>query len=200
MKRSLYLFIILFLSAASGYNQIMEVTLPSGRIPFFRKGYLITSKQDTIWSLISFPADTIVFFIPFPARVKESLTNHTKQLPFADAGDPGIRSFMRNGIEYEPCRLGPRARAVYLAVLVRGPLTLYAWYGDFVDHGFYGTMESAEYNSPAGFTTNFHDEYYTEKACYIKKEPGRELVLIPRGEKKFRDAFIPLVKDDPEFI
>ncbi len=187
-----------FCTVASG--QIMEVILPTGGMQVMRKGFIVTQDQDTIWALISYPADTVIFYIMYPYRVSESVSGYTTKLPFLLADDPRVKSFTRNGIRYEPHNVAPLGKTLYLAVVNPGPLTLYAWYVNFSDQGSYETNETEEYQSKASFFTNFHDESFAVKEYYLRKGDSGEVVQVPRYEKKFRDVFIPLVKDSPSFI
>jgi hypothetical protein len=49
--------------------------------------------------------------------------------------------------------------------------------------------------------SNFkEEEYYSVKNYYVQRKTANQLFLIPNGEKKFRDAFIPLIRDNKKFI
>ena len=63
-----------------------------------------------------------------------------------------------------------------------------------------GGLTGAMTGAMAAAADKPNDEYYSLKDYYVQKQPGNDLVLIPKGEKNFREAFYPLIRDNPGFL
>jgi hypothetical protein len=180
-----------------------------GNILKYRSGYLITSANDTLFGLIWHENDGSIYFIKKGTIIKTPIVGNFSQIPLISADNGRIKSFCRNGIFYEIHPVPPSYSPAFLNVLEQGKLTLYILISNYQDArtadnstggliggglagAFIGTLSSAN--------TKKEEEYYDVKAYYVQKKPGDELVLISRSEKKFREVFYPLIKDNPAFL
>jgi hypothetical protein len=189
----------LFLFPGPGRSQVLQVKITAAQLACFRKGFVVTQENDTVYALIDHAKPGGIFLIPLPAEFIQAGPLNTSDLPYIRASGNKVKFFMRNGLVYEPFP-GKDEDGVFLTVLVKGPLTLYAQLSNYADHGFLVTMRSAAYKSEKGYFTNFDDEYYDVVSCFIRKEADSTMTAIPAGEKKFRNAFIPLIRDNKTFL
>ena len=195
-KCSPFLILLIVCCLNSAFGQIGKTTLTSGQLVLFRRGYIVTNEDDTIYALICHASDSVIYLINPSIKIKGKRVSKPVELPFTTAGDGRVKSFLRNGLRYEPCKIG-NGQTIFLTVLKKGPLTLYAQLYQYADNGFYYTLSKDTTNS---FTRNFDDEYYDIKAYYLKKEPAGPITHVPKSTNRFRKIFYPLTLDNKKFI
>jgi len=189
----------LLLLCIDSLSQVPEVKLSLGQLIRFRKGYIVTIDNDTVYSLICHSSDNEVFFVPEPFKYNRAWGFNKSKIPCLTTEDEKIKSFLRNGLLYEPCKIPPKNKTVFLTVLEAGTLTLYALLNEYSNKSFMGTVSKAEYKSEKGYFMNFDDEYYGIKDFYLRKNTD-QLILIPRGDNKFQKVFLPLIRDNKTFV
>jgi hypothetical protein len=150
--------------------------------------------------LIWIEGDGALCFIREGIKIKTPIAGNTTKIPFITAGDGYVKAFYRNGIFYEVCNIPPYNNAVFLEPLERGALTLYVLINGYEDARKADSQMGGLLENEANKTLYTTEEYYRVKAYYVLKRPGNEPVLIPNGDKPFREAFYPLVKDNPAFL
>lgn len=185
------------------FSQDSTVIVQRGQIIKYRQGYLITTGNDTLRGLIWIEGDGAICFIREGIKIKTPVAGNFTKIPYITAGDGSLKAFSRNGIFYEIHNVPPYNNSVFLEALEKGSLTLYrliAGYEDAkqADIGTGGLLPALA--NEATYGSNSREEFYSLKAYYIQKQPGNELIQIPGGDKKFREAFYPLVKDNPLFL
>ena len=172
----------------------------TGQIIKYRKGYLITPGNDTLRGLIWIEGDGAICFIREGIKIKTPVAGNFTKIPYITAGDGIMKAFYRNGIFYEIHNVPPYNNSVFLEALERGSLTLYRLIAGYEDAKQADSYLDGSFTNEANYGSNSVEEFYSVKAFYIQKQPGDDLVMIPGGEKKFREAFYPLIKDNPVFL
>jgi hypothetical protein len=196
---------VVFLGLYS-FSQDSTFIIPKGQIKKFRNGYIITPANDTLRGLIWINADDSICFIRVGTRVKSPLIGNCSDLPFITASEGRIKSLYRNGLFYEIHNTPPCDFATYLNVVVKGKLSLFILINHYEDarsaeaYSIFGGITGVMIGALASASDKPEDEYYDLKAYYIQKDNAEPLIMIPPGEKKFRAAFYPLIKDNPEFL
>jgi hypothetical protein len=182
------------------FSQDSVCVVKQGQIVKYRKGYLITPGNDTLRGLIWIEGDGVIYFIREGIKIKTPVVGKFTKIPYITAYDGSIKSFYRNGLFYEIHNIPPYNNSVFLEALERGPMTLYRLITDYIDAKQADSYLDGSLANEANYGSSSVEEFYTVKAYYVQKQPGDELVLIPGGEKKFREAFYPLIKDNPVFL
>ncbi len=190
-------FILFFLSS---YSQDSTVIIQRGQIIKYRQGYLITTSNDTLRGLIWIEGDGAICFIREGIKIKTPVAGNFTKIPYITAGDGSLKAFYRNGIFYEIHNVPPYNNSVFLEAMERGSLTLYRLIAGYADAKQSDSFLDGSIVNMANYGSNSTEEFYSLKAYYILKQPGNELIQIPGGDKKFREAFYPLVKDNPVFL
>lgn len=203
MKYTILLTCFFILDSLSSFSQDSTVIVQRGQIIKYRKGYLITPGNDTLRGLIWIEGDGAICFIREGIKIKTPVAGNFTKIPYITVGDGSLKAFYRNGIFYEIHNVPPYNNSVFLEALEKGTLTLYRLITDYADAksndvGMGGMLPALA--NAATYGSNSTEEFYSVKAYYVQKQPGGELVLIPGGEKKFREAFYPLIKDNPVFL
>jgi hypothetical protein len=190
----------------SSFSQDSTVIVQRGQISKYRKGYLITTSNDTLRGLIWIEGDGALCFIREGIKIKTPVAGNFTKIPYITAGDGYLKAFYRNGIFYEIHNVPPYNNSVFLEALERGPMTLYRLIANYEDAKKadasvnFGGLTGAMTGAMAAASDKPDEEYYSLKAYYVQKQPGNELVLIPKGEKNFREAFYPLIRNNPGFL
>jgi hypothetical protein len=205
MKHSLLLIWFSFLLNFFSFAQDSIIVVQKGQILKYRKGYIITTQDDTIRGLIYHESDSRIFFIKEGQKVKTPVVGNFSIIPSITATEGSKKGFCRNGLFYTICCVPPDNNPVFLTVLEKGQLTLYCLLSNYSDQQLSNQMVTGGglLNSMVNMTNydkNNDDEYYDVKAYYVRKTPNDQLILIPKGEKKFRDAFVPLIRDNHPFV
>jgi hypothetical protein len=203
MKSAIFLIWFSILFSLGSFSQDSTVIIQRGQIIKYRKGYLVTPGNDTLRGLIWIEGDGAICFIRDGIKIKTPVAGNFTKIPYITAGDGIMKAFYRNGIFYETHDVPPYNNSVFLEALEKGTLTLYrliAGYEDakHADIGTGGLLPTLA--NEATYGSNGVEEFFSVKAFYVQKQPGNEIVLIPGGEKKFREAFYPLIKDNPVFL
>jgi hypothetical protein len=203
MKKVVLIFGFSILFSLVSLSQDSTVIIQRGQITKYRPGYLVTPGNDTLRGLIWIEGDGAICFIRKGIKIKTPVVGKFTTIPFITAGDGIMKSFYRNGIFYEIHDVPPYQNSVFLEAMERGPLTLYRLITNYedaksADVGTGGMLPALA--NEATYGNNSTEEFYSVKAYYVQKQPGNELVLIPGGEKKFREIFYPLIKDNPIFL
>jgi len=200
MKYTILLTCFLISSSLCSFSQDSTVIVKRGQIIKFRKGYLITPGNDTLRGLIWIEGDGAICFIREGIKIKTPVAGNFTKIPYITAGDGIMKAFYRNGIFYEIHNVPPYNNSVFLEALERGSLMLYRLIAGYEDAKQADSYLDGSLTNEANYGSNSVEEFYSVKAFYVQKQPGNELVLLPGGEKNFREAFYPLIKDNPVFL
>jgi hypothetical protein len=215
MKHILCLTVFLIFANLHSFSQDSTIIINKGRLLKYRWGYLITSKDDTVYGLIYHESDSKIYFIKKGSKIKVSLTKEPTTIPCIFAYDGTVKAFFRNKLFYVVRSIPPLENPVFLTVLVSGSMSLYCSLTDYQDanteeatfgflmFGLAGGIVSELIGSLESVANNNkfkEEEYYSVKDYFIQKKTANQLFLIPNGEKKFRNAFIPLIRDNKKFI
>jgi hypothetical protein len=209
MKQSNWLLIFFILNNLASYSQDSMLVVHPDHLKKYREGYIITNRNDTIPGLIYHESDTGIYFINASKKIKTTTFGKQSTIPHIPSDYPIVKAFLRNGIFYENCKIPPGNHSVYLAVIEDGPVKLYGKIANysgkqftedmfivgFLPVTFFGILSESDSTKK-----NSQEEYYSVTAYYLQKMPDPELILLPKGEKKFRDVFIPLIRDNPAFV
>lgn len=204
MNKSLFQIIILFFCSTFSTAQDSSYRITKSQLLKYRQGYLVDTEGDTLRGLIYIDSDTSLFFIDAGKKLIVSTFAKSSTIPCIPAEYNIVKSFFRNGIFYENRFIPPDHKAVYLSILEKGVINLYALLSDysdkiFTDNSVHGLLQGAT-GSMAGSNAKPIEEYYGIKDLYIQKIPDPEIVRVPKGEKRFRDVFIPLIRDNQTLI
>jgi hypothetical protein len=194
------------------YSQDSLFIMSRGNFIKYRKGYLVMSNNDTVRGLIALnrSSDTISF-IKEGIHIKVKVFADFSEIPKICASEGKVKSFYRNRIFFETRKIPPDNNEVFLAVLEHGPLNLYILLCDLKDAsvakataisalGLGVGLVGASILSIGNSSDNPEEEFYNVKAYYAQKKPSDTLIQIPSGERKFREAFYPMIKDNPTFL
>jgi hypothetical protein len=201
MKKTLLL--LIFLGGCLSpdlFSQDSTVIIQRGQILKYRKGYIITTSNDTLRGLIWIEGDGAICFIREGIKIKTPLAGNFTKIPYITAGDGYLKSFYRNGIFYEIHNVPPYNNSVFLETLEWGSMVLYRLIANYEDAKKANSYLAGAMENEANYGSNSTEEYYSVKDYYVQKKTGNEIFLIPKGEKNFREAFYPLVKDNPGFL
>lgn len=193
-----------FLSTLLSLSQDSIVILSKAKFRKYRPGYLVTPANDTLRGQIWIEGDGALCFIRQGIKIKSQVAGNFTEIPFITAGDGVIKSFFRNGIFYEIHDVPPYNNSVFLEVMERGSLILYRLLTNYedaksADVGINGGLINTLANE-ATYGSKSTEEFYSVKAYYVQKKNSNELILIRGGDKKFREAFYPVIKDNPGFM
>jgi hypothetical protein len=205
MKTNLLSFFLLLYSLNT-FSQDSIYVLPKGQYLKYRKGYVITSKNDTIKGLIRVDTADKISFIKDSIKIKLSLFKEPSSIPYYQAGDGNIKAFYRNGLYYEVYNIPPGNGAVFLNVLEHGPINLYRQIYDYgggnsafnIMPGALGLLVTIA--NAANHTDRAEEEFFEVKAYYVQKGKDGQILFVPGGEKKYREVVYPLIKDNPAFL
>ena len=202
MRPITFFSIILVITIFSSFCQDSVVVVQKGQILKYRKGYIITKENDTLRGLIWHESDGKIFFIRDGMKIKTPIMGNFSSIPFYTADDGSIKGFTRNGLVYIVRQVPPDNAPVFVNLLESGPLNLYYLLFNYSDQQQANQMVNTGVlqnmaNNAEGKT---EAEYYDVMAYYLQKKADGPLIFIPKGEKKFRDAFIPLIRDNPVFV
>jgi hypothetical protein len=200
MKSAIFLIWFPILFSLGSFSQDSTVIIQRGQIIKYRKGYLVTPGNDTLRGLIWIEGDGAICFIREGIKIKTPVAGNFTKIPYITAGDGIMKAFYRNGIFYEIHNVPPYDNSVFLETLEKGSLTLYRLITDYTDAKQSDLYLSGSLANEANYGSNNVEEFFSVKAFYVQKQPGNEIVLIPGGEKKFKEAFYPLIKDNPVFL
>lgn len=201
MKRIYLIAVLNLLLGYSALSQDSVCVVQKGQFLKYRKGYVITIKGDTLKGMIWHKSDGEIFFIREGTTIKTPIFGSFSTIPVFSASDGRIRAFYRNGFCYIADIIPSESRAVFLAVLENGPITLYALLGNYSD-----LQMSDQFASPGLLTglayagAKTEDEYYDVKCYFLRKGNGSALIRVPQGEKKFLNVFLPLIRDNKVFV
>jgi len=194
----LLLICLLFTGSGSTAQDTSTVISPNQFVKY-RLGYIVTVNKDTIPGLICHDQMDVVRYIKASSNLEVNPFRQQSEVAYSFPNKP-VRAFVRNGMLYEAQAVPPDSNFLFLAVLVRGTMTLYALIGNYCDNGFERTIREAGGLSRLSYSTNYNDEYYLVREYYIGKKPLQALVRLPHEEYKFNKVFVPLVRDNKKFL
>jgi hypothetical protein len=204
IKQSLtFIFVILFCPVLS-YAQDSFCHITKDQFHNYRKGYIIDTKNDTLKGYIYIDSDTSLYFIDAGKKLKITTFAKQSKIPYIPAEYCIIKSFFRNGIVYENCKIPPDNKSVYLSVIDKGAINLYALLSGYSDKRLDDIFANGLFFGILGLMATSYDksedEYFNAIELYIQKNPDPNLIRVPRGEKRFRDVFIPLIRDNQNYL
>ncbi len=190
------------------FSQDSVCVIRKGQLLKYRKGYIITVKDDTIHGLIYHESDTGIMFISAGKKIKTTGLGKHSRIPYIPASYNIIKAFYRNGIFYKRCKIPPDGSLVYLALLENGPLKLYADIRNYADKAQADAMINQQmmggllgaYITEANEEKDIEAEYYDLHSYYIQKDHAENLVYVPKGEQNFKKVFLPLIRDNNIFV
>jgi hypothetical protein len=201
MKNTALIIGITILLNLPSFSQDSICVVQKGQFLKYRNGYLITAKNDTIHGLIWHAGDDKIFFIRDGLKIKTPVIGNFSTVPAFSAADGRIRAFYRNGYFYEACKVPPDNNPVFITSMEKGPLNLYCLICNYADKQLADqSVNPSLLSGMANSGAKTEDEYYDIKAYYVLKNPGNELIFIPKGEKKFQNVFLPLIRDNKIFV
>ena len=193
------LLLCLLFTGAGSFAQDTSMVISPNQFLKYRPGYIVTVNNDTIRGLICHDQMDVVRYIKATSNLEVTPFRQQSEVTYSFPNKP-VRAFIRNGMLYEAQAVPPDSNFLFLAVLVRGPMTLYALIGNYSDNGFERTIKEAGGLSRLSYSTNYNDEYYLVREYYIGKKPGQALVRLPHEEYKFNKVFVPLISDNKKFL
>ena len=200
MNRVPFFICLLILVNLVSFSQDSVIIVQKGQILNYRKGYIVTTKDDTVRGLIYHESDSGIFFIREDKKVKLQILGNFSTIPYFTTKEGKIKAFYRNGISYRIRSIPPDGRQVFLALMEEGKLLLYGLIFNYSDKGLSDQMvHPGFFSSLANGDTKTDEEYYNIK-YYLQKRPDDKLIFIPSREKKFQEVFFPLIRDNPAFV
>ena len=190
------------------FSQDSICIIKKGQLLKYRQGFIITVKNDTIRGLIYHESDTGIMFINGSRKIKTTLLGKLSKIPYISSKDNIVKLFYRKGILYERCKIPPDSNWVFLAVLENGPLKLYAEICNYADKRTTDAMMNQQMlgilfgalTTEANDDKDLESEYFDIHAYYFQKEHTNNLIYAPKGEHNFQKVFLPLVRDNKNFV
>lgn len=196
MKKAILTLLYTIITLTTVAQESIKIT--RGQLLKFRKGFIISNHNDSLFGLIWHSDDNVIYFIDKTTKIEFTTFGQPSTLTYYSAGNGYIQSFNRNNLTYVVKCIPPDNKAVFLTVLAKGKMNLFCLLYNYADarqaNSTVGSLASL------GDNTDKTEEYYDLKAYYIQKSDTGKMFFIPSGEKKFRDVLIPLVRDNKKFL
>jgi hypothetical protein len=166
----------------------------------YRRGYLVMSNNDTVRGLIYHKFIDKIYFIKEGMKIKTPISGNFSSIPCFFASDPDLKGFYKDGLFFEGHPIYPNSPPLFLHALERGSLNLYQVVLYVPNESSADAALDGAFTNMAKYPDKSSAENYNNGGYFVQRGKDEEAIPIPQKDKNFREAFYPLIKDNPTFL